>query len=603
MMKRSCRMVRPAPWIPVLVFLLCVLPLSPAWSTESGLPEALDGVAVQRVFVPAGSFPKAGVVHAIQGRLVVVHRASGQAFFAKEGDPVHENDELFTLTDSRCRIRFLSDDVVNMAPDTRFSVETFLDRPEQGEKTSLFSLLKGKAVFYALRLFRYKETRFKVQTPTAVVGVRGTQFGVHVFELQGKRTQGSGVRIADSGKGMGAYLAQAGSGDGSRTGTVVACGDGSLHITHPETGQRLAQVNPNENFNTATGQKTFDPRNRTLNQMAAEAEVQEEGDDASAEGKPEPGAEGEDGQGETQVTDEGDTATGEPVDFTDITTDVATQQTGDETEAQGSQPENHPSRYYGFFNGLLTVSAGTGGYYFTSHLANLDGTGTAIGRREGVDVGNMGYDGSGAPGIKSVTGLTHNGNTVDQGVPVDVDYWEYGHNSYMAWGTWTTYYKPPMIDTDTGIEHSFSYRGYYVAGEHTTDTQMSALHGSLGAVTYSGNAWGKHYEQPAGTAMTGGFNAQVNFSSRSVTDFDMTVSGGGHSASITDAMGGFTGASSEFVINNATGSWHVDGQPATYKDARGGLFGDQAQSMGVIWVMKESPGSSNTAWGLCVGNR
>ena len=142
-------------------------------SLPGDLPDSLKGLDIQDRYVPAGSFTRAGVVHALQGTLVVLHRADRQAFTASKGDPIHENDELFTLADSRCRIRLLSDDVVNMAPDTRFSLDQFLDQPDRGEKTSVFSMLKGKAVFYALRLFRYKETRFKVRRPRPLWAFEG----------------------------------------------------------------------------------------------------------------------------------------------------------------------------------------------------------------------------------------------------------------------------------------------------------------------------------------------------------------------------------------------------------------------------------------------
>ncbi len=566
------------------------------------LPEDLRGMAIQDRYIPAGTFARAGVVQALQGTLIVVHRATGQAFAAHQGDPVHENDEMVTLVDSRCRVRLLTDDVVSMGPETRFSVDEFLDQPDRGGKSSVFSMVKGKAVFYALRLFRYKETRFKVKTPTAVVGVRGTQFGVHVFPLDGTQANGHGVRVADREPGFGTYLAQAAGGGPPSSGTIVACGDGQLDLTDPATGQPITRVSPNEDFNTATGQKTFDPQNRTLNGLVADTSVQENGDgqgSGSDDGGGTPGGQGTDGDGPTTGDD---STAGAPTDLSDLTTNVTTQQTGDQTatEGEGTQ-EDYPSRHFGYFNGILTASAGTGGYYFTMSLADLDAAGTAEGRREGVDVGDMHYDGAGAPGIKKITGLTHNGNTVDSGLPATVEYWGYGHDSFMVWGCWRQPYA--MTDTGSGIEHYFDYRGYYFVGDHTTDAQMAALHSSLGLVTYSGQAWGKHYQQPAGTDMFGTFTAQVNFSSPAVTDFDMSVSGGGHSASIANATGSFSGNSSQFVIDTGSGSWHVDGASAMYKDARGGLYGNEAQKMGVIWVMKESSGSPNNAWGMCVGGR
>jgi len=281
---------------------------------------------------------------------------------------------------------------------------------------------------------------------------------------------------------------------------------------------------------------------------------------------------------------------------------VTTQQTGDDTSTGGeSQPNDYPSRHYGYFSGMLTTpfGPGTGGYYFTSNLADLDASGKAEGVRDSTDVGDMYYDGSGAPGIKQITGLTHDGNTVDSGLPATVDYWVYGHDSFMIWGGW----RQPYAMTGGGIEHYFDYRGYFFVGDYTTDSQMAALQNSLGVVTYSGHVWAKHAQQPAGTDMSGSFTAQVDFSSPSITDFDMSASGGGHSASITDAHGDFTGNSSQFVINPSSGTWKVDNVSALHKQARGGLYGDQGQKMGVIWAIKETSGSSNLAWGMCVGGR
>ena len=41
-------------------------------------------------------------------------------------------------------------------------------------------MLRGKVMFYAVRLFKYRTASMSVKTPTAVVGVRGTKFGVEV---------------------------------------------------------------------------------------------------------------------------------------------------------------------------------------------------------------------------------------------------------------------------------------------------------------------------------------------------------------------------------------------------------------------------------------
>jgi hypothetical protein len=110
------------------------------------LPKELRDLAPKGSFVPS-SQKRVGVIHALEGKVVVIHKTTREAYFGAEGDPIFENDSLNTLTDSRCRVRMLDEDVITMAPETEFSVESFLDQREEGKKRSLFSMAKGKAMF------------------------------------------------------------------------------------------------------------------------------------------------------------------------------------------------------------------------------------------------------------------------------------------------------------------------------------------------------------------------------------------------------------------------------------------------------------------------
>ena len=179
---------------------------------SESLPKSLKKMDIKDYFV-SSSFKKAGVIHSLTGHVVVVHKATGEAYFGREGDRIFENDSLTTLADSRCRIKLLTKDVVTMAPDTEVSVDTFFDQKKEGKKTSFFSMAKGMAKFYALRLLRYKESKFKVKTPTAVVGVRGTEFILNVYRKEAEKVAGGPIQVADSGNDIAAYLAQGDSGE------------------------------------------------------------------------------------------------------------------------------------------------------------------------------------------------------------------------------------------------------------------------------------------------------------------------------------------------------------------------------------------------------
>jgi len=216
------------------------------------LPETLQGIAVKDYFVPA-PFKKVGIIQAMRGHVVVIHRASMDAYYGMPGDAIYENDSINTLADSRCRIKFFDDDVVSMGEDTEFSVESFQDQREEKKKSTLFSMLKGKVRIYALRLFRYRERNVRLKTPTAVVGVRGTKFGVHVYWVDDQAAADPGIQVADSGKEIALYLAKAEPAGKSKSYTDCFSEDGFLEVTDDE-GKK--QVGPGMFYNGQTKEVT-----------------------------------------------------------------------------------------------------------------------------------------------------------------------------------------------------------------------------------------------------------------------------------------------------------------------------------------------------------
>lgn len=79
------------------------------------------------------------------------------------------------------------------------------------KKKAVYSMLKGKAMFYITRLFKYKYVSAIVKTPTAVAGVRGTKFGVEI----------EGIDREDRPKNLE---------------TIVYCFDGKLEVSSPVDG-------------------------------------------------------------------------------------------------------------------------------------------------------------------------------------------------------------------------------------------------------------------------------------------------------------------------------------------------------------------------------
>ncbi|MGD2124882.1 MAG: FecR family protein [Desulfobacteraceae bacterium] len=213
------------------------------------LPRSLRGLEIKDYFVPSSS-KKVGVIQALRGHVVVIHLGTMETYFGRPGDTIYEKDSLNTLAGSRCRIRFFDEDLVNMGEDTEFSVESFQDQRKKRRKRSFFSMLKGKVRFYAFRLFNYRERNIRLKTPTAVVGVRGTKFGVHVYRIEDQKSSQAGITVADSGRGIAIYLAKADPGGGGKTYTDCHSEDGFIEV-EDEEGKKV--VGPGEMYKGETG--------------------------------------------------------------------------------------------------------------------------------------------------------------------------------------------------------------------------------------------------------------------------------------------------------------------------------------------------------------
>lgn len=263
--------------------------------------------------------------------------------------------------------------------------------------------------------------------------------------------------------------------------------------------------------------------------------------------------------------------------------------------ATQAELDDQPTPYcYGFFSGALMEKDGdtSSGYYYTASMQNLESIATAEGQYNGTPVGEVQIN----DGV--ITYLKHNGYEVDSGLPVQLQSTLLGKNGFMEWGRW----NQTLLMSVTSQSWEFKYAdGFLVKGSYTSDSQMAALASSNLVATYTGTAAGRH--MLSSDLITGPFNATVNFNSGSITDFDLSVSGSGHSAQITDAQGSFTGSTSSFTLNPAAGTWQVDGVIADYKRANGAVYGPDGEEIGGIWAVKDTADSTNFAMGIFQGKR
>lgn len=176
----------------IMFFPLILLAFNaPLYASERGrdLPEELRQLNIKEQFIES-QFKEVGTIREItgKGKLVVVRRAKKDAYYAKKGDPVYENDALYTMRDCRTRLEFKDKNTIIMAPDSHLDIEEVYESLLKGKKKALFGMKKGKAIFYAIRLFRYPEMIFQLKTSTATIGIRGTKFGAEIEKTQKRRS-------------------------------------------------------------------------------------------------------------------------------------------------------------------------------------------------------------------------------------------------------------------------------------------------------------------------------------------------------------------------------------------------------------------------------
>jgi FecR protein len=200
------------------------------------IPAELKGLDIKDYYTGSGS-RDAGVIQTVVGYVVVAREGLKQAYYAAAGDRLFEKDVIFTLKESRCRFQLKGQDVVTMGDNTRLGIKTAVENTRTQTKQTVFSVLRGKAMFYAIRLFKYRNVSMEVETPTAVSGVRGTKWGVEVVDLAGKPLASLPVLVADrSPEGGFRHLAQQSSPNYQ---TNFYTFEGSVFVNSLATGQSV----------------------------------------------------------------------------------------------------------------------------------------------------------------------------------------------------------------------------------------------------------------------------------------------------------------------------------------------------------------------------
>ncbi|HEC12200.1 MAG TPA: hypothetical protein ENI80_02970, partial [Acidiferrobacteraceae bacterium] len=93
------------------------------------------------------------------------------------GGPIYKGDTLITAKDSFAVIAFRDDTRITLQPGTEFVVQDYRYQAGQaGVSNALFNLIKGGLRAVTGAIGKLNPSGFKVRSPTATIGIRGTGF-------------------------------------------------------------------------------------------------------------------------------------------------------------------------------------------------------------------------------------------------------------------------------------------------------------------------------------------------------------------------------------------------------------------------------------------
>ena len=116
-----------------------------------------------------------GMVVASRGEVMAL--ANGGSRALKQGDFIYINDEIITSNRSFAVLQFEDGAKVTVRPDSTLVIEQYVYNGNDGDAATL-NLVEGGLRVITGAMAKSNPENYKVRTPVALMGVRGTEFSV-----------------------------------------------------------------------------------------------------------------------------------------------------------------------------------------------------------------------------------------------------------------------------------------------------------------------------------------------------------------------------------------------------------------------------------------
>lgn len=176
-----------------------------ALANEQTAPIAKISSASEAVTIVGEVVFSVGPVQALMAANRLDGSAPVQAVLSR-GHKLKVGDQLITGAGGHVHVRFIDGAFVAVRPESQLTIEQYSYKPEQPERSAVkFQLTQGTARSITGRAGEAAKDRFRLNTPVAAIGVRGTDFVVLTQDSESRAVVNRGaIVVAPIGQGCAA---------------------------------------------------------------------------------------------------------------------------------------------------------------------------------------------------------------------------------------------------------------------------------------------------------------------------------------------------------------------------------------------------------------
>ena len=117
-----------------------------------------------------------GKVAAVRGEVLILHEGALQGYRAYKDLPLFKGDTIIALETGRIKCELNDGSALTLIPEAKLTISESIYDPQKKDRSTYIDVSVGKVRSVVTKLSGYKRSVFKVRTPTAVCGVRGSDF-------------------------------------------------------------------------------------------------------------------------------------------------------------------------------------------------------------------------------------------------------------------------------------------------------------------------------------------------------------------------------------------------------------------------------------------